>query len=378
MAKTYEQIMAEYADPIKKQKEALAEAGKKQKAQKNAAYDQLVADAEADTATAKKETAESYEERYSQNAVQQMVNERYMQERMANLGLTDSGLNRTQMTAIQLQRGRADYETGEAKRAAVQSLEDQLTEYKRSVEQQKTDYALEVDNTVATQQAAVDQSYATLAQGQVDDYNAEVKSRITAIQTADPTVTYEDAYKQATEQADRLIYGYTPMSSYGGKVRNTIGTSAAGTDLKGENALKYIAQIAATGTEVDDSAYSKFIDDFKASGSNEASLYLDVTAYANNKPEKIVATTNKLVAAGVTHGWTELYDHYKHGNAAKYGSFDAYVKALYLKYLDYIVNGGMKPTVYETVSAGDAVFGGKIYDPTTGNSGNSSSSQTSY
>lgn len=49
-----------------------------------------------------RETNNSYEDMYSENAVQKLINEREIAENMANMGLTDSGLNRTQQTAAQL------------------------------------------------------------------------------------------------------------------------------------------------------------------------------------------------------------------------------------------------------------------------------------
>ena len=48
-----------------------------------------------------------YQKLYDTNAVQELVNRRQVQETMANMGLTDSGLNRTQQTAIAIQRGNA-------------------------------------------------------------------------------------------------------------------------------------------------------------------------------------------------------------------------------------------------------------------------------
>ena len=58
-----------------------------------------------DTSTINKEiddTKSSYDDLYQENAVQKIVNEREISENMANLGLTDSGLDRTQQTAVQL------------------------------------------------------------------------------------------------------------------------------------------------------------------------------------------------------------------------------------------------------------------------------------
>lgn len=49
-----------------------------------------------------KDTNNSYEDMYRENAVQKLINEREIAEDMAGSGLTDSGLNRTQQTAVQL------------------------------------------------------------------------------------------------------------------------------------------------------------------------------------------------------------------------------------------------------------------------------------
>lgn len=50
------------------------------------------------------ELPQSYHAAYDQNTVQQMVNRRQVAERMADMGLSDSGLNRTQQTAVNMMR----------------------------------------------------------------------------------------------------------------------------------------------------------------------------------------------------------------------------------------------------------------------------------
>ncbi len=55
---------------------------------------------------------EGYNEAFNRNEVQKVLNERYLERKAAEMGLTDSGMNRTQMTANQLshanQQGRLD------------------------------------------------------------------------------------------------------------------------------------------------------------------------------------------------------------------------------------------------------------------------------
>ena len=51
---------------------------------------------------------QEYRGLHDQNAVQELLDRRYTNEAMANAGLADSGLNRTQQTAITLARGNRD------------------------------------------------------------------------------------------------------------------------------------------------------------------------------------------------------------------------------------------------------------------------------
>lgn len=72
------------------------------------------------------ETADSYEDLYRQNAVQKLINEREVAENMANLGLTDSGLNRTQQTAVQLSYSNAKAKYDVSRQKAVDNLAAEL------------------------------------------------------------------------------------------------------------------------------------------------------------------------------------------------------------------------------------------------------------
>lgn len=72
------------------------------------------------------ETANSYEDLYRQNAVQKLINEREVAENMANLGLTDSGLNRTQQTAVQLSYSNTKAKYDVSRQKAVDNLAAEL------------------------------------------------------------------------------------------------------------------------------------------------------------------------------------------------------------------------------------------------------------
>lgn len=103
------------------------------------------------------DTTAAYEDEYQKNAVQKLINEKQIAERNANLGLTDSGLNRTQQTAVQLgyanQKGNIDI----AKRNALDNLSSNLAAYVTEINNERESNKLSVNqyydqqnNTIAT------------------------------------------------------------------------------------------------------------------------------------------------------------------------------------------------------------------------------------
>ena len=81
-------------------------------------------------------TKQGYDDEYQRNLVQKYVNEQQISENMANLGLTDSGLNRTQQTAVQLSysntRSKIDRQLQGAVDAFVQTMNSKLTDIETS------------------------------------------------------------------------------------------------------------------------------------------------------------------------------------------------------------------------------------------------------
>lgn len=71
---------------------------------------------------------QDYQYAYDKNAIQQAINEREVAGRMEQLGLTDSGLNRTQQTAINVQRSNADAAVTQQQNAQLNALSSALAE----------------------------------------------------------------------------------------------------------------------------------------------------------------------------------------------------------------------------------------------------------
>ena len=114
-----------------------------------------------------------YADEYQKNAVQKLINERQIAETNENLGLTDSGLNRTQQTAAQLsyanQKGKLDI----AKQTRLDEQSAALASAIAQIENNRL-AALD-DNATYWQGVAADNAQA--------EYEANVKNN-TAIDTA--------------------------------------------------------------------------------------------------------------------------------------------------------------------------------------------------
>lgn len=83
------------------------------------------------------DTEQNYEDLFRQNEVQKYINAREVAENNANLGLTDSGLNRTQQTAVQLSASNNEAKIRRARQGAVDSLTREMTALLTDIENNK-------------------------------------------------------------------------------------------------------------------------------------------------------------------------------------------------------------------------------------------------
>lgn len=126
-----------------------------------------ITDLNAEGELAKKETEASYEGLINTQNVQRLINEKKVAETMANLGLSDSGLNRTQQTAVQLSHSNA---------VAQLQLQRQkkVDEIARLVQQQVGTVKTQLSQDLIKIQSAYDQSKTQWAGEQ---YNAQLEAQ---------------------------------------------------------------------------------------------------------------------------------------------------------------------------------------------------------
>lgn len=142
MAKTYDEYEGDLLAKSKKKGDEFATVRREQAAESAATSDQLyetaITNAEKNYNASAQETEKSYRSVYDANAVDELVARRNVEETLANMGLTDSGLNATQQTAISLQRGRADSQTSQQKQAAVDAIMRELENVRAQYDAEKT------------------------------------------------------------------------------------------------------------------------------------------------------------------------------------------------------------------------------------------------
>lgn len=150
----------------------------------------------------------AYDSEYQKNAVQKLINEKQVAEKMANLGLTDSGLNRTQQTAVQLsyanQKGKIDL----AKQSALDNLTLAMTDAITTLQNQKAASARDITkqwNDYADTQAQ--NIYNTKYNGYVDMHNAQVEANA-AVQKA----AIEAAAEAEEKTKPQKIYWFRGVS----------------------------------------------------------------------------------------------------------------------------------------------------------------------
>ena len=123
----------------------------------------------------------AYDDSYRENAVQKLINERQVAESMANMGLTDSGLNRTQQTAVQLSYANNKASIDRQKQAQVDALAQQLAATLSEIDINKSTAVANIKSNYETKAA---ENAASLYKADVDAQTTSRKSLATVKQKA--------------------------------------------------------------------------------------------------------------------------------------------------------------------------------------------------
>ena len=125
-----------------------------------------------------KDTNNSYEDMYRENAVQRLINERKIAEDMAGLGLTDSGLNRTQQTAVQLSYANSKNKIDTNRQKAVDTLAASLADAVSRIDANKLADAEKIRSSYESSwNSAAQSTYAKELEEQTKRVEANIKAQ---------------------------------------------------------------------------------------------------------------------------------------------------------------------------------------------------------
>ena len=165
---------------------------------------------EAETSLQKADLDEAYEKNVQAVDVQRRLNERYLERKAAEMGNTNSGLSRTQLTANQLSAGNAINDYGVQRQKAIDSLDAAMkaqmlqyqTQYNNDVAtldmnaaNQKANLQMEADN----QKAQIEAGYIDSAKTQyVANQKAQIEAEEKAVEKTETTRknAYSDIYSE--------------------------------------------------------------------------------------------------------------------------------------------------------------------------------------
>lgn len=197
------------------------------------------------------QTQQDYKDIYDANAVQEQITLRQIEESMANLGLSDSGLSRSQITAATLSKNNANAKYRRQEQAAINSIRQQLSDYKMKLEQGQAQTGAELSRNTAD----------AIAQARQDEYAAGQKYRQDLAKAeSEAAKSQEDRWydlylrhydvengvdsKQAASIAASLMGGYMPSGAKLIVLGNTQGSDNEGSTGNPKGQASYSAMQA--------------------------------------------------------------------------------------------------------------------------------------
>ena len=170
-------VIPTWDEIYKQQQDSLAADKQKKKDETTAIYDSKAQVTQQQYDAAVKDAESGFASDYQKNAVQKIINEQQIAENMANMGITNSGLNRTQQTAAQLSYANENANIDNSRRKTLSDLSLSLATSLAAIEQDKITDLGKIDtyyDDEAKEQAD------TIYNSYVDMYNASQKSLIDA------------------------------------------------------------------------------------------------------------------------------------------------------------------------------------------------------
>lgn len=198
---------------------------------------------------------------YDANAMREAVTRKQIEESLANMGMTDSGLSSSMHTALAVQRSRADNDVRVAERSRIQAAQSAIDEIMASAETQKAAQAVEIDRATSEweQNAALEMQSSAMTAG-ATAYAADVEASTEATKTAldyqqkraSMAQSYINNGQDAAEAWAQAYYAYPDTSTVEG-VRyayyNRLKADGYGGKAADAMSAAYMNTIAGEGTQ---------------------------------------------------------------------------------------------------------------------------------
>lgn len=155
------------------------------------------------------DSGQDYDDLERSNAVQKLINEREVAESMANMGLTNSGLNRTQQTAVQLSAANEAAKIKRERQAMVNSLTREMTSMLADIEMNRSNAAQSINQSYDSMiDSAAQEQYQTNM-----DYKESIEKEYIAAQKA-AAEKAADMYHGLTSSQANTVMKYIAQKDY--------------------------------------------------------------------------------------------------------------------------------------------------------------------
>lgn len=253
----------------------------------------------------------AYQKLYDANTIGELIGRRQLQESMANMGLTDSGLSRTQDTALTVQRQNADATVRADQTEYVNKLKSAIDTVRANAAAQKAEKQIALDTER-------DSWYRkAIAQMQSDAQTAAAKAW-----EADQTYAAEK-YKADTEAAAAVEKARYEALTAQAKAGSTAGTK------NDQNRLSYAKALMTKGLSEGEAwtyAVARYPYDETTVGNRQTNSYS--SAYANAKNSGYSEENAKIYANAIKSGKTEQEAKSLADNAQRLDSAEEFVDSL--------------------------------------------------
>lgn len=180
---------------------------------------------------------QDYQSAYDANAVNAKLQERQIAENMANMGITNSGLNRTQSTAVRVAEMNSNAALQQQATAVKNSLIQQLDAFNKESQIQQ----LNEENSIKYNANQQNLSYKTSADENAENYARSVAQNLYNTDVEAETEK-QKAYAEAQTAQQKAYYNYLTKSA---------STSASQSKTTYTNAYNALKQLSSSGIMTD-------------------------------------------------------------------------------------------------------------------------------